>query len=460
MSKGALTVLIVITCSGCALFSGGPSGGRPAETAPAAPEDALRAIARGETPAWAGLTPEQAAAIHVKAEAYLKRCREAHLPDGYVADIWWKDFQRSAYYRLEGIGDSACWNGHYLAAMAMKYSVQKDQETLDDILYQLDKFDVLLGITGRDGYVARYAGPADSEPYRLYYSEYGKGEDPARPGLGKRAFLGVPPYEHLVWLGWSSRDTYDGTVLGFAATWQFVDVPEVRARVKGLVARLGDRIIADDWQMLDGKGNATKSTPRFKLAVMRLLLSVCPERFSTIQAEYDQLFEQAVVQHAKTGILDKYDDLYFPNNLNFARVYTLCILETDRTKRSASLDLMRRMYQDTADHLNAYFAAMYLSLTGDEDENARAVLDGMLLLFPEEKWYVAPDRRADPSIEKHSEGMARYALLPSERRPWDFLWQRSPCELTSAMNESIEYPGIDMFLPYWMARAAGLFPAP
>ena len=104
--------------------------------------------------------------------------------------------------------------------------------------------------------------------------------DPARPGFGKRAYRGVEPYTDLVWLGWSSRDSYDGTIFGLATTWKYVDAPAVRNRVAGLVARIADRLIQDEWRILDGKGHVTRSTPTFQLAQMRAFLSICPQRFA------------------------------------------------------------------------------------------------------------------------------------------------------------------------------------
>jgi hypothetical protein len=82
------------------------------------------------------------------------------------------------------------------------------------ILAVLKRFDVLIRVTGTDGYIVRYAGPADCPPFREYYRAYGRGEDPKRPGLGTCAYRGKGPYADLVWLGNSSRDAYDGVLFG------------------------------------------------------------------------------------------------------------------------------------------------------------------------------------------------------------------------------------------------------
>jgi len=249
-------------------------------------EHAIRCLARSEPFTWPELDAGQLSALRGKADAYFDLYRKYHLRYGQNADVWYTDYDRSKVYRLEGLGDSAAWTGHYLAALAVRYFVEPSDELKKSIFSTLDAFDLLTKISGRAGYIARYAGPASDEGYREYYKVYGRGEDPERPGLGKRAFQGVEPYTDWVWLGYSSRDTYDGTVFGLAATLAYVKDPEIRSRVTQLVERIADRLIADEWDILDGKGNRTRSTATFKMPWLRLMLSASPERYNAYVREY------------------------------------------------------------------------------------------------------------------------------------------------------------------------------
>ena len=76
------------------------------------------------------------------------------------------------------------------------------------------------------------------------------------------------------------------------------------------------------------------------------------------------------------------------------------------------------------------------------------------------------DQRNNPQIEKRNERFAARALLPRERPAREFLWQRSSLVLHHGENMvngveiAYEYPGYDLFLPYWMGRQAGVIPAP
>ena len=47
--------------------------------------------------------------------------------------------------------------------------------------------------------------------------------------------------------------------------------------------------------------------------------------------------------------------------------------------------------------------------------------------------------------------------IPVVERPYeDFLWQRSPFSMKRDGDGSMESPGIDFILPYWMARYYGV----
>jgi len=54
--------------------------------------------------------------------------------------------------------------------------------------------------------------------------------------------------------------------------------------------------------------------------------------------------------------------------------------------------------------------------------------------------------------------MAKHALLAHERPQSDFMWQRAPALAVGGQETNMEYPGIDVFLPYWAARVAGAIP--
>jgi len=427
----------------------------------AAQSAALRALARGEAlQRWPEMSAQQARALEREAEAALRDYRRYHQPHGTTADVWFRDASRRAVAKLDGIGDSATWHGHYLAALAFRWSVRKDAATLRDIRAALGAFERLASVSGRDGYLARYAGPAESEPYRLYYSVYGRGPDPARPGLGTWAFAGEGQHAGLVWLGNSSRDVLIGANLGLAATWRLVSDPEARRRTAALVERILERLIADNWWIDDGRGHRTIVTPTVAAALLRTGASVNPARYGALYAERaERVLALRSFPPPKLGE-------YFPNNLRYAQLTVLCTLEDEPSRRARYAEAMRELWRQSADHLNAHFAAMAMSATGDTaDVSARATLQGCLLAYPAgPRWARKVDLTGRPDIEKQTDARgrlwARHALPVEERVPTDFLWQRSPCLLEGGGDAPLAYPRIDLFLPYWMGRHAGALPAP
>ena len=61
------------------------------------------------------------------------RLSKYHQPFGLSADILFSGYDRAKVEKYEGIGDSATWTGHYLAALAFRYAVTADTNTIADI---------------------------------------------------------------------------------------------------------------------------------------------------------------------------------------------------------------------------------------------------------------------------------------------------------------------------------------
>lgn len=465
----AAAVWAALLCSVCVADSGMLS---PRQ------EAVLRAIARGESLPWPEMTPAQARAVHEKAERYLENYETHHLPQGMNADILYTDRDRSAVFMYEGLGDGTIWTGHYLAALALKHHVTRDAAALRRIGETLDVFEKLCLMTERKGFIPRYAGGADDPAYAEYYRRYGNWDDPVLPEIGKQAHRGVGPYADQVWLDNSTRDTYDGFLFGLAMTRVFVDDPGVRARVDEIGWLAAKRLIKDKFWIGDGQGHVKNPVPIFTCAWTRLAMSVNPAagaltesggllschmpdlRMSTHAEAYRRTLPLCVIAEGHTT--GKWEYKYSSNNLTFILCAAAAMLEDQPYEKALLRGMVATLYEASAhDHLNAHFAAIHLMVRGNPRHNdARATLQGQLIDFPEDKWRRYVDRRGDPSIVWHNEKQSEYALLARERIPEDFLWQRTPCACVGGWDMPYEYPGIDMFLPYWMGRAAGAIPAP
>lgn len=409
----------------------------------------LSALAKGDVQPWPGLTPEQPAYLLKKADDYLAEFQAHHLPHGGAADVWWTDETRTTVHLYDTLGDSACWTGHYLAALAFRYAVTKDPQTLTAIQKTLDWYDLLTRVSGVEGYLARYAGPADDPAYERYYTPYKSGH-----------FRGAPPFENLIWLGDSSRDSYDGTRLGLVSVWTLVDDAAVRTRAANLLERILDNLIANDWWIKDNQGHATRPTPTFEITYVQAALRINPEKYKDLQPLYEDSF-QALSQMSPRQI-DKYRREYFAYNLDCSRLLTLNLLEKDPLKKKVYEKLAQNLFEGSIDHVNAWFAALYAVSTHDiTNATVQAILLGQLLDFPgPPNARRGTDLTNDPSIEKRDETYSLYALDIRKREPDTFIWQRSPCVLKGGTpNVTYHWGGIDYFLPYWAGRYAGIIPA-
>ncbi len=417
----------------------------------------LSAISRSEpVSAWPRLSSAQLEKLQATAEAYEANYQSYHRPYGLTADVLFQDRTRKVVEKFDGIGDSATWAGHYLAALAFKYAVTKQPKTLAAIHQTLDAFDRLTHVTGKNGYIARFAGPADDPRFQRYYSVYGSGPDPERPGLGTWAFRGSGEYTNWVWLGFSSQDVYIGVNFGLAMTHRVVTDDLAQRRVRGLIETIVAGLSKDSNVIQDDHGRRSRwqLSPLARAALLRTAASVNPER-------YLREYERAFADLPPSRLASLKHGSYFPNNLQFASYYVLATLETAPERKKKLEAAFRELWRESQDHLNAYFALLYLSATGDRTNVvARATAEGMLADFPAApRWDHRVDQagRADlDHIKVNNAAWSKFALFVSERPPNDFLWQRSPCQLSGGNDAPLEYPGLDFLLPYWLGRYAGL----
>lgn len=432
----------------------------PALTAPLS-EDQLKqlvAVSREEqVEQWPELTPAQLRPLSAKAEAYAADYRRFHQAYGQTANVVFSDQSRKDVIRWDGLGDAATWTGFYLASLAFRYAVTEEKEVLIQINEGLSTYELLTRITGRSGYIARFAGEANDPHYKPYYSSYGGGPDAERAGLARWAFPANENDEEWVWLGHSSRDVYVGASFGLATVARLVADPNIQRRLKLLVHSILARLAEDGWELVapDGKRAGTQFTPAMIAALLRLGATVYPDRYLEVYFEKARAFEKS-----PPPSLCLYCS-YYPNNLHWTTYYVLASLESNADLRTHYIESLRQLWAQSRHHLNAYFAALYMS-AGSElfDPIARATLQGCLGLFPvTPRW----DDRVDFSNRKDldvtvasNSTWAKYPLPVSERVPTDFLWQRSPCLLSGGTDAPLAFPGIDYLLPYWIGRHCGV----
>ena len=429
--------------------------------------------AGGSGAGWTGLTNAQEVALAGKADDYLHDYQTYHLPNGLNADVWFTNFSRTtvATYPAtgyDGLGDSATFTGHYLAALSLKYRNVSDpavrQQTLASINATLDKIDMLTQVSGKSGYIARHAVPLANAAqatvpgtYLAYYSNYNHfgNRSQVYSTLGPDAFMGTYSGTAYGWLGGTERDTYVGVNYGLATTLAKVDDPGVQSKVRTIIDRVLGDLKSNSWYIRDGQAAGPFGINNLRVPVTTTLKAALLRTAATADpGKYRADYESAAASAPSSNTLST--DSYYSNNLEFASMYALNVLEQKDTATGYDAKWAGRLqndWQQASNHLNAEFAGVYLAASRNtSDLRALVTLEGELADFP------AGPKWARQDLGVTSTATAQHVTV---RQPLDFIWQRTSFDIhTMGDRTPLEYPGIDVFLPYWLGVDAGVFVVP
>lgn len=375
--------------------------------------------------------------------------QQRHLPYDTVLNPVFASPTSSTVVSYTRCGDSAIWTGHYLAAEAFRYSVTRSPQALANANRALAGIESLVEVTGT-GLLARCAVPLTS-PYAAAISS-----EEAANGVRTGSVKGTG----YLWIGNTSRDQYAGVFFGLGVAYDMIPDPAVRARLSALSARMLAFLLDKDWAVVMPDGRI--STVFWGRADQQLSLLQVGRRLNA--ARFDETYKSLRLLTAATvsapvaiDVLDSHES-YFKFNLDVITFYNLIRLEDSSSYRwwyGEAYDLLRRTIDG---HQNAHFNMIDRALQGAaeaRDAETRSLLD---------QWLLRPrrDLAVDLRAKYRSCGAPDRACAPipvAERVTTDFLWQRSPFQLYGGDVGSIESPGIDYILPYWMARYYGVIRA-
>lgn len=229
----------------------------------------------------------------------------------------------------------------------------------------------------------------------------------------------------------------------------------IRASISDLVTRLVEFLNGHNWSVVmpDGRsGTSFLIRPDQIETLLAIGRHVNSNHFSSLSYEAQrELFAAAVP--VPIAVDTASDDSYFKFNLDYINLYNLVRLESSSAK-SIYLSAYGQLRGYTESDQNAFFNIIDLALNGPNtarDNQTLALLDGWLLRLRR-------DFNVDVSNVVPVCGSQACTPVPVWLRPnTDFLWQRSPWELSASGGAGIiETAAIDYILPYWMARYYGL----
>ena len=367
-----------------------------------------------------------------------------HVPYGVIMDPVFASPSSDDIIGYSRAGDSAIWTGHYLAAEAFRYAVTKSPDALANARRALDGIRALHDVTG-DNFIARSLFPADS-PYAQ-----GISDEEAQ----HRIYLNATHDQQWLWVGNTSRDQYSGVFFGLAVAYDLIDDAAMRASIRDLTTLLLEYLRDNSWIVVMPDGHISTTfigREDQQLSLLQVGRHVNPKRFSTIYDLNRVFLSAAVLAPISIEVLD--DSSYFKFNLDTINLFNLVRLESSswNVVYKKAYDILRK---HTDNHGNAFFNMIDRALRGPDavrDQETRDLLDQWLQRPRRDEW--TDLRGVYPACG--NEDTACDPIPVVERVRTDFLWQRSPFQLTGGGEDKIETAGIDYILPYWMARYYGV----
>jgi uncharacterized protein (TIGR03437 family) len=386
-----------------------------------------------------------AGAAEADALAISRNVQNRHFPHYTLLDPIFDSPTGDQIVSYTRCGDSALWTGFYLAAESFRYNVTHSGEALAAAKRALAGIQSLVDVTGNNA-MARCLIP-ETSPYAAAIQNEEAPNGIYRSGPGD------------FWVGNTSRDQYSGVLFGLGVAYDLIDDPAMRSSIATLTTRLVQFLLDHGWNIVLPSGAITTTfldRPDQQLAFLQLARHVNPDQFSTAYEITRATLASLAIVPISFDTLS--DSSYFKFNLDTINLYTLIHLES-----GLSEDIYRKSYSVLRNHTdgqeNAFFNMIDFALNGPNaarDAETRSLLN---------QWLQRPRR----DLAVHNEG--QYATcgdptqacqpIPVPDRPTsDFLWQRSPYQLSNQGGSNIiEGAGIDYILPYWMARYCGVVTA-
>jgi hypothetical protein len=376
-----------------------------------------------------------------------------HLPYGTILDPVFASFDPDSPGYTEVVsyaraGDSAIWTGHYLAAEAAHYYVTRSPDALDNVWRALRGIRSLLDVTGSD-VLARCLVPVDS-PYAAAIQQQEAGHGIYYSSLGDQNYF---------WIGNTSRDQYSGVLFGLGVAFDLVEQSDVRSFIRHDVTRILNYLLRHGWNVVmpDGRISTTfVYRPDQQLSFLQIGRRVNPQRFGIIYSLYRSVLASFVAIPIAFDNVDEHSS-YFKFNLNYINLFSLIRLEEPSSPfRRLYLNAYDMLRGRTAQHGNAHFNMIDRALKGANDarEGETLILLDQWLQRPRRDYWV--DLRGTDLDDCGDPNRACSSIPVNKRVNTDFLWQRSPFQLSGGGEGKIETAAIDYILPYWIARAYGL----
>ncbi|MDP8256636.1 MAG: hypothetical protein P9M14_12870 [Candidatus Alcyoniella australis] len=193
--------------------------------------------------------------IRLKAEAFDLWHLTWHQPDyGGSVHAYFTDDSYTEIENYHGLGDSCSWTGVYLGTQSMRWWVTGEQQARDNVIAKVATLDGFLHVNGKPGFISRYRGSQDGNPW--YVSD-------AWCDAGKTCFrVESGEFAGDFWIGNTSRDMYIGWFYGMAMAYDHIDDQATLQIIRDDVTEVIDELIDTDWLIINTQGEQITAGPK------------------------------------------------------------------------------------------------------------------------------------------------------------------------------------------------------
>lgn len=389
-----------------------------------------------------------------KSKAFVERVQKRHVRWGMTSDSILQTPGDLSTNKMVSSDNDGLWTQMYIAAEAFRYAVTKEADARANAKVGFEAMLRLEQITGIPGFHAR--------------SIIKIGDD-IQPKDGEWHTTADGQWR---WKGDTSSDEIVGHYFGYALYYDLVADEAEREKIRGVVTRMTDHILNNNYQLIDTDGKRTRwgwwapediweDPDETGLRALHMLAHLRTAHHITGNPRYEQAYQELITKH-RYHLLMRNQKINYPGRINhsddelaFLSYYPLLIYEKDAKLREVYLQSLERSWQVERPERSPLWNFIYAACSGakefDRDDSIRTLREIPMDLI---EWTVTNSHRLDVPMDLLADRFNRkqaLIVLPYDELPMT-KWNGNPYRIDGGNGGRTEDDGAYFLLPYWMGR--------
>lgn len=389
-----------------------------------------------------------------KSKAFVERVQKRHVRWGMTSDSHLKVPGDLNSNQMVSSDNDGLWTQMYIAAEAFRYAVTKEAGARANAKVGFEAMLRLESITEISGFHAR--------------SIIKIGED-IQPADGEWHTTADGQWR---WKGDTSSDEIVGHYFGYAVYYDLVADETEKQKIRGVVARMTDHILNNNYQLIDTDGKRTRwgwwapediweDPDETGLRALHMLAHLKTAHHITGNARYQQAYEELINKH-RYHLLMRNQKINYPGHVNhsddelaFLSYYPLLIYEKDARLREVYLQSLERSWQVERPERVPLWNFIYAACSGEKEfDRAESIRTLQEIPMDQISWTVTNSHRLDVPMDLLADRFNRkqaLIVLPYDELPMS-KWNGNPYRVDGGNGGRSEGDGVYFLLPYWMGR--------